>query len=97
VDLRPPVATAACFADLADPRVALVDSFPIPGCRFARAERCRLFAGEAAFGRDELNRQTCSGVRCHVRGYRPGVIAACSLAPANASDLALLPELVTDR
>lgn len=77
-----------------DPRVALVDSFPIPVCRFARAYRCRRFRGEAAFGHDELNRQTYYGFRCHVRSCRPGVIAAFSLAPANESDLAVLPELV---
>ena len=77
-----------------DPRVALVDSFPVPGCRFARADRCRLFRGEAAYGRDELNRQTFYGFRCHVRGCRPGVIAAFRLAPAAASDLAVLPEVV---
>ena len=77
-----------------DPRVALVDSFPVPVCRFARAYRCRLFAGEAAFGHDELSRQKFYGFRCHVRSCRPGVIAAFSVAPANASDLAVLPELV---
>lgn len=77
-----------------DPRVALVDSFPVPVCRFARARRCRLFAGEAAFGHDELNRQTFSGFRCHVRGCWPGVITAFSLAPANESDLAVLPDVV---
>jgi hypothetical protein len=77
-----------------DPGVALVDSFPIPVCRFARAYRCRRFRGEAAYGHDELNRQTYYGFRCHVRCCRPGVIAAVSLAPANESDLAVLPELV---
>ena len=77
-----------------DPVVSLVDSFPVPVCRFARAYRCRLFRGEAAFGRDELNRQTYYGFRCHVRCCRPGVIAAVSLAPANAADVAVLPELV---
>lgn len=77
-----------------DPYVALVDSFPVPVCRFARAYRCRRFRGEAAFGHDELNRQQFYGFRCHVRSCRPGVIAAFRLAPANASDLAVLPELV---
>jgi hypothetical protein len=77
-----------------DPLVALVDSFPVPVCRFARAHRCRLFRGEAAYGHDELNRQTYYGFRCHVRACRPGVVTDFSLAPANASDLAVLPELV---
>lgn len=77
-----------------DPVVSLVDSFPVPVCRFARAYRCRLFRGDAAFGRDELNRQTSYGFRMHVRCYHPGVIATVSLAPANAADVAVLPELV---
>lgn len=77
-----------------DSLVSLVDSFPMPVCRFARAYRCRLFRGEAAFGRDELQRQTSYGFRCHVRCCRPGVIAAFSLVPANAADVTVLPELV---
>jgi hypothetical protein len=77
-----------------DPAVHLVDSLPVPVCRFARAYRCRLFRGDAAFGRDELNRQTYYGFRCHVRCCRPGVIATVSLAPANAADVAVLPDLV---
>ena len=77
-----------------DPAVALVDSFPVPVCRFARAYRCRLFRGEAAFGYDHVQRQTFYGFRLHVRCCPPGVIAAISLAPANAADLAVLPELV---
>jgi hypothetical protein len=54
-----------------DPVVSLVDSFPVPVCRFARAYRCRLFRGAAAFGRDALNRQTYYGFRCHVHCCRP--------------------------
>ena len=77
-----------------DPVVSLVDSFPVPVCRFARAYRCRLFRGDAAFGRDALNRQTSYGFRYHVRCCRPGVIATVSLAPANAADVVVLPELV---
>lgn len=77
-----------------DSQVSLVDSFPVPVCRFARAYRCRLFGGEAAFGHDHVQRQTFYGFRGHVRCCHPGVIAALSLAPANAADVAVLPELV---
>lgn len=77
-----------------DPRISLVDSFPVPVCRFARAHRCRLFRGEAAYGHDEVARGTYYGFRCHVRVRWPGIVAAVSLAPANESDLAVLPELV---
>ena len=77
-----------------DPRINLVASFPVPVCRFARAHRCRLFRGDAAFGHDEVARGTYFGFRCHVRVCWPGIVAAVSLAPANESDLAVLPELV---
>jgi len=40
-----------------DPLISVVDSFPMPVCRFARANRCRTFAGLAAFGYDEVARQ----------------------------------------
>jgi hypothetical protein len=38
-----------------------VDSFPVPVCRFARAPWCRLYANSAAFGHDEVARQTYYG------------------------------------
>lgn len=69
-----------------DPHIALIDSFPLPVCRFARAHRCRLFRGEAAFGHDEGARQTFFGFRAHVRLAWPGVIAGLVLAPADISE-----------
>jgi hypothetical protein len=36
-----------------DPAISILDSFPMPVCRFGRAYRCRRLAGLAAFGRDE--------------------------------------------
>ncbi len=68
-----------------DPGVSLVDRFPVPVCRFARAHRCRLYPGEAAFGHDTAARQTFYGFRCHVRLAWPGVIAGLALAPADVS------------
>lgn len=77
-----------------DEALAIVDSFPVPVCQFARAYRCRGFRGQAAYGHDELARQTFYGFRGHVRLCWPGVISRFDLAPGNASDLAVLPELV---
>jgi hypothetical protein len=76
-----------------DPTFALIDSFPLPVCRFARAYRCRRFRGEAAFGKDTLVRQTFYGLRVHVRLEWPGVITRFCLAPANVHELAALPAL----
>ena len=77
-----------------DPAFALVDSMPLPVCLFARAYRCRRFRGEAAFGKDTLLRQTFYGFRVHARVCWPGVITRFSVAPANAPELSVLPELV---
>jgi hypothetical protein len=77
-----------------DPALAVCDSMPLAACLFARAHRCRRFRGEAAFGKDTLLRQTFYGFRVHMRVAWPGVITRLSVAPANAHELHLLPELV---
>ena len=76
-----------------DEEVSIIDSFPMPVCRFARAKRCKRFAGEAAFGYDAIAKQTFYGFRAHVRIAWPGVIVACELAPANVHDLSMVNEL----
>jgi hypothetical protein len=55
-----------------DPAVSILDSFPMPVCRFGRADRCRRLAGLAAFGRDEGAKQTYYGLRAHLRICWPG-------------------------
>src|SRR3954451_8364915 len=77
-----------------DPAVALIDSMPVPVCRFARAHRCRGFRGLAAFGHDPVAHQTYYGLRLHLRIAWPGVITAAALAPANEADLAVAPQLL---
>jgi hypothetical protein len=77
-----------------DPTFALVDSMPLPACLFARAYRCERFRGEAAFGKDALLKQTFYGFRVHMRVCWPGVITRISVAPANAHELRVLPELL---
>jgi hypothetical protein len=76
-----------------NPAFALCDSMPLPACLFARAYRCRRFRGEAAFGKDTLLKQTFYGFRMHVRVAWPGLITRFSLAPANAHELSVLPEI----
>ena len=76
-----------------DPALALVDSMPLPACLFARAYRCKRFKGEAAFGKDMLLRQTFYGFRIHARLSWPGVISRISVAPANAHELSLIPQI----
>jgi hypothetical protein len=48
----------------------------------------------ASFGHDALAHQTYYGLRSHLCVTWPGVITAAALAPADAADLALAPELL---
>jgi hypothetical protein len=77
-----------------EPTFAICDSMPLPACLFARAYRCSRFKGEAAFGKDTLLRQTFYGFMMHVRACWPGLITGFSVAPANAHELSIVPELV---
>lgn len=76
-----------------DERLAFVDSFPMPVCRFARAPECKRLREIASFGRDACARQTFYGLRVHARVCWPGVITRVELAPANVHELHLLPDL----
>lgn len=77
-----------------DPELSLIDSFPVPVCRFARAYRCKRLAEASAFGYDEMSKQTFYGLRAHLRVCWQGVIVEVDLAPANAHDLHLAEELL---
>jgi hypothetical protein len=79
-----------------DPAISILDSFPMPVCRFGRADRCRRLAGLAAFGRDEGAKQTFYGVRAHLGVCWPGVITDGQLAPANLHALVVADDLVAD-
>jgi hypothetical protein len=74
--------------------LSLIDSFPVPVCRFARAKWCRRLRQESAFGFDEMAKQTFFGMRAHLRVCWPGVIVAFDLAPANAHELAVAEHLL---
>ena len=72
--------------------IAVIDSFPVPVCRFARARFCKLFRGIAAYGK-ELGNQTFYGFRLHVKINSLGMIQAFDMAPANVHDIRMLGEL----
>jgi hypothetical protein len=72
----------------------LTDSMPVIACRFGRASFCRRYAGQAAYGYSHGDRHTFYGFRLHLRVDRcSGVVLAYELAPANAADKEVLPEL----
>jgi hypothetical protein len=79
-----------------DPQISLVDSVAVPICRFARAYRCRRLRELAAWGHDEVAKQTYLGLRAHLRVCWPGVIVDGRLTPANMSDLAVGEELLAE-
>jgi len=76
-----------------DDPVWLVDSLPVDACQFARATFCQRFAGVADYGYCHLRKRTFYGFRLHLRVSRDGVILGYQLAPARASEKAVLPEL----
>ena len=73
--------------------ISLIDSFPVPICRFARAPWCRRLRQLAAYGYDELARQTFFGLRAHVRVCWPGVIVGLHLSPADVHELSAAERL----
>jgi Transposase DDE domain len=77
-----------------DPLVGIVDSVPMPVCRFARAPWCARFRGTARYGKDHSQRQTFYGFRLHARLGWPGIITHLFLAPANESDGEIAPVLL---
>jgi hypothetical protein len=79
-----------------DPRLCLVDSVAVPICRFARAYRCRRLRELAAWGHDEVAKQTYLGLPAHLRVCWPGVVVDGRLAPANLSDLAMAEDLLAN-
>jgi hypothetical protein len=79
-----------------DPEVSLIDSFPLPVCRFARAYRCHVLAEESAFGYDEMSKQTFYGLRAHLHVAWPGVIVSVDLAPADVHELRLAEGLLQE-
>lgn len=80
-----------------DPTLHIIDSIPLPVCKFARAYRCQNFKGDAAYGHDSLARQTFYGFRLHALVAQPGVIVGFCIAPANVHDTAVAPGLLDGR
>ncbi|HET8657071.1 MAG TPA: IS982 family transposase, partial [Longimicrobiaceae bacterium] len=78
------------------PWLVVLDSLPVPVCRFARATFCRRLRDVSSYGHDSVARQTFFGMRAHVRISWPGVISAFDLTPANVSDPAMAPEILED-
>ena len=77
-----------------DGAMSIVDSVPLPVCRFARAPWCVRFRGIASYGKDHADRQTFYGFRLHAHLSWPGLLTRVFLAPANEADGAIVPLLL---
>ena len=77
-----------------DPSRSIVDSVPVPVCRFARAPWCVRFRGIAGYGKDHADRQTFYGFRLHAQVSWPGLLTRVFLAPANEADGEIAPVLL---
>ncbi|HEV2149880.1 MAG TPA: transposase [Longimicrobiaceae bacterium] len=77
-----------------DPYFSILDSMPVPICRFSRAKRSRLFAGQASYGKDSLQPGTYYSFRLHVRICWPGVITGFELSAANGADVTAAADLL---
>jgi hypothetical protein len=78
-----------------DGAFSIVDSLPVPVCRFARATYCRRLREVSEYGYDEVARQKFFGLRAHVHICWPGVITNLELAPANVHDLTIAEQMLT--
>ncbi|HEY7419885.1 MAG TPA: IS982 family transposase [Ktedonobacteraceae bacterium] len=74
-----------------DPTLSIIDSVPLPVCRFARAPWCVRFRGQASYGKDHADRHTFYGFRLHAQLSWPGVLTHLFLAPANEADGEIAP------
>lgn len=77
-----------------DPTDSIMDSFPLPVCRFARAKRCRRLRDVSAYSYDEVTKQFFLGLRVHARIAQPGVVCDLEILPANISDTAAAEEML---
>ena len=76
--------------------VTIVNSFPIPVCRFARAPLCQGFKSLAAFGHNEVACQIYYDFRAHLCLSWPGVITDMRLTPGNVRDTVAAETLLSN-
>lgn len=64
----------------------LLDGFPVPTCRYARASRAKSFKGEAWFGYCASQKEKYFGFKGHLLTTEQGFIVNCSMTPANSCE-----------
>ena len=76
----------------------VVDSFPLPVCKFGRARYCHSFRGYGAdYGKCPSKKETYFGYKVHAMVTLEGYIAAFEITPASIADREGLRDLVEGR
>ena len=78
-----------------DDSIHLVDGFPMPVCKYARASGSRCFKGEAGFSYCAAKDEKYYGFEGHVLISFEGIICGYAFTAANVDERDVLPETVT--
>ena len=77
-----------------DDSIHLVDGFPMPVCKSARASSSRCFKGEAGFSYCAAKDEKYYGFEGHVLVSFEGIVCGYAFAAANVDERDVLPEMV---
>lgn len=72
----------------------LIDGFPMPVCKFARAYFSQIFKGDATYGYCAAKKENYYGFRGHLVISSIGVITTATFTAANIDERDVCPELV---
>lgn len=79
-------------------RYFVIDSFPLPVCKFGRARYCRSFHADGAnYGRCPSKKETYFGFKVHALITLEGYITAFEVTPASVDDREGLRDLAENR
>ncbi len=79
-------------------RYFVIDSFPLPVCKFGRARYCRSFRADGAnYGRCPSKKETYFGFKVHALITLEGYITAFEVTPASVDDREGLRDLAEKR
>jgi hypothetical protein len=78
---------------LLEDTIHLVDSFPMPVCKYARASSSRCFKGEAGFSYCAAKDEKYYGFEGHVLISFEGIICGYTFTAGNVDERDVLPEM----
>lgn len=73
--------------------IHLIDGFPIPVCRYARAQKHKNFKGNAGFSYCAAKQEKYYGFKGHIVINLSGMITAYTYAPAHCDERDVAPEI----